>query len=75
MSSQEEMLGPVALYRHDHPPVRNVLSEHEQKMTLGQRVADRVTAAVGSWPFILIQSGLLALWIALNVYLVASILL
>jgi len=39
-------------------------------MTVGQRVADKMTAAVGSWPFIIIQTVLLALWIAFNVYLV-----
>jgi uncharacterized membrane protein len=34
---------------------------------LGQRVADRVAAIVGSWHFIIIQSIVLAIWIALNV--------
>ncbi|TCH98996.1 DUF1003 domain-containing protein [Roseococcus sp. SYP-B2431] len=33
----------------------------------GQRVADFVAATVGSWRFIIIQSALLAIWIALNV--------
>ena len=33
----------------------------------GQRIADQVAATVGSWRFILVQSGLLAVWIALNV--------
>jgi uncharacterized membrane protein len=33
----------------------------------GDRVADIVTAVVGSWKFIIIQSCLLALWIVLNV--------
>lgn len=33
----------------------------------GQRIADAVAATVGSWRFILVQSGLLAVWIALNV--------
>ena len=32
----------------------------------GQRLADRVATAVGSWRFIAFQSGLLALWIAGN---------
>jgi len=36
-------------------------------LTLGQRVADKVAAAMGSWPFIIIQSAILALWIALNI--------
>ncbi len=33
----------------------------------GAKIADMVTATVGSWKFIIIQSSLLALWIALNV--------
>jgi uncharacterized membrane protein len=32
-----------------------------------QRTADRVTALIGSWRFILVQSALLADWIAVNV--------
>lgn len=32
----------------------------------GQRIADAVAITVGSWRFILIQSALLAVWIALN---------
>jgi uncharacterized membrane protein len=38
-------------------------------MTLGQRVADRVASSVGSWPFIIIQSVMLVIWMGMNVYL------
>lgn len=38
-----------------------------QPLGAGQRVADWVARTVGSWRFILIQSALLAIWIALNV--------
>ncbi len=34
--------------------------------SLGQRLADGVATAVGSWRFIVIQSALLAVWIAAN---------
>jgi uncharacterized membrane protein len=37
------------------------------KLTLGQRVADKVAATMGSWKFIIIQSAVLCVWIALNV--------
>ncbi|AFY73458.1 putative membrane protein [Synechococcus sp. PCC 7502] len=37
------------------------------KSLSGERIADIVTATVGSWRFILIQSFLLGLWIVLNV--------
>ena len=36
-------------------------------LTLGQKIADQVAATMGSWTFILIQSGLLLVWIVLNV--------
>jgi uncharacterized membrane protein len=36
-------------------------------ISLGNRVADAVAATVGSWPFIIIQSILLAIWIGLNI--------
>jgi uncharacterized membrane protein len=36
-------------------------------LTLGQRVADRVAATMGSWTFIILQSIILLIWIALNV--------
>ncbi|PWC52865.1 DUF1003 domain-containing protein [Azospirillum sp. TSO22-1] len=40
---------------------------HEEPLSLGGRVADRVAAGVGSWRFIIIQSSILALWIVANV--------
>jgi uncharacterized membrane protein len=46
---------------------RNVAHEFEEQLTAGQRVADRVAEIIGSWRFIIIQSTLLALWIALNI--------
>lgn len=36
------------------------------ELTFGERVADRVATVVGSWRFIIIQSGFLLLWIILN---------
>ena len=35
--------------------------------TFGQRVSDVVATGIGSWTFILIQSGLLVLWMIANV--------
>jgi uncharacterized membrane protein len=37
------------------------------ELTLGQRIADRVAATMGSWNFIIVQSTVLAAWIVLNV--------
>ena len=72
MPESTPALGPCADYRHDHPPVRNVIAEHEEQLGVGQRVADRVALMVGSWTFILIQSGIFLIWVAINIYLVVS---
>jgi uncharacterized membrane protein len=37
------------------------------ELTLGQKVADTVASNMGSWRFIIIQSAILVVWIALNV--------
>ena len=37
------------------------------RLTLGQRVADRVASTMGSWTFIVIQSVLLFFWVVLNI--------
>ncbi len=37
------------------------------RLTRGERIADQVAAMVGSWTFIIIQTILLLIWMALNV--------
>ena len=39
----------------------------DDDLTMGQKIADRVAATMGSWPFIIIQSIILFVWIVLNV--------
>jgi uncharacterized membrane protein len=41
--------------------------EGSSAVSVGQKVADAVAAIIGSWPFIIIQSCLLAAWVTLNV--------
>jgi len=53
-------------FRHDHPPVIDVNEVADERMTVGQRVADKVAATVGSWRFIIIMSILLLAWLILN---------
>jgi len=48
---------------------RNVNEVEEERMTWGQRVADKVADTIGSWPFIITQTLILLTWIALNVTL------
>jgi uncharacterized membrane protein len=43
----------------------NVLEE--ERRTLGDRMADSLASAVGSWRFIIVFMGVLVLWMALNV--------
>jgi uncharacterized membrane protein len=45
---------------------RNVNEVEEEQLTLGQRVADKVADMIGSWPFIIIQTAILTVWIILN---------
>jgi uncharacterized membrane protein len=40
----------------------------DAQRTLGERVADGFAAAVGSWPFIIVQSVLLTAWVVANVF-------
>lgn len=42
-------------------------SHTKKPITFAQRAADKVTSVVGSWKFLIIQSTLLLIWIALNV--------
>lgn len=53
-------------FKHDHVPVRNVNELADEKLTIGQKVADWVANGMGSWNFIIGQSVLLLLWIILN---------
>ena len=54
-------------HSHRHPPVKNINEIQAEKMTTGQRIADRLATVMGSWPFIIVQSFILALWISFNV--------
>jgi uncharacterized membrane protein len=57
-------------FKHDHPPVMDVNKIADEQLTMGDRIADAVAATVGSWPFIIIQSIILCMWIVANVVLV-----
>jgi len=48
---------------------RNINEEMENRLTFGQRIADRVAAFGGSWTFLIIFFVLLLLWMGINVFL------
>jgi uncharacterized membrane protein len=52
---------------HLHKPVININQVDAEKLTTGERIADRLASVMGSWPFIIVQSIILAVWIVLNV--------
>lgn len=54
-------------HKHEHPPVTNVNLKHDRSRTFGERIADQFAEVMGSWPFIIVQSVILAIWIAMNI--------
>jgi len=50
---------------------RNTNLEFEEKLKIGQRLADQVAAFGGSWTFIIIFAAILLSWIALNTLILA----
>ncbi len=65
-AAEERLLGELRALR------RGKRAEHgadrpSQHLTIGQRIADRVAATMGSWNFIIVQSAILTVWIVLNV--------
>ncbi len=53
-------------YQHDHPAIINVNKVADERLTVGQKVADRVASTMGSWRFIIIQGCILTAWIVMN---------
>lgn len=45
---------------------KNINTEFEQKLTSGERLADKIADFGGSWNFIVIFGGVLLLWVAVN---------
>lgn len=62
----EDIARDLIKHQHDHPPVRDLNREVERKLTFADRVGDDFARLVGSWVFILVQAGLMILWVVLN---------
>ena len=50
----------------------NIEPEIEAKLTTGQKMADKIAEFGGSWTFIIIFFSFLAIWMAINVWLLAT---
>jgi len=62
-STTPEHLGHAAGVRlHRHPVNR----AHHDQATLGERLADKIAAGIGSWTFLIVQTVLVLLWVGLN---------
>jgi uncharacterized membrane protein len=60
---------PLDATTHRHPAnIRHMGTDRSR----GERVADSVAGVVGSWPFIIVQSTLLMLWIVVNVVVIRN---
>ena len=62
----EDIARDLIKHQHDHPPVRDLNREVERKLTFADRVADDFARLVGSWIFIVVQGGIMVVWIGLN---------
>ena len=56
--------------QHAHPALKAAQDER----TLGERVADEIASFGGSWPFIFIFLGMIAVWIVINTVLIQHVL-
>ncbi len=50
----------------------NISAEFEGKLTLGQRLADKIAVFGGSWRFIMTFGAVIAVWIVINALFLAS---
>lgn len=50
----------------DPSPINNWHRVHKEKLTFGQKLADKVADGMGSWKFIIIQTLIVFFWIILN---------
>jgi uncharacterized membrane protein len=49
----------------------NVNQVHDESMTFGQKVADKIASGMGSWRFIIIQTVIVMIWISGNLYILS----
>lgn len=52
--------------------VRNLNDMHQEKLTFGQQISDKIAEVAGSWAFILTFMFLLIVWISLNYWVLIN---
>jgi uncharacterized membrane protein len=62
----EDIARDLIKHQHDHPPVRDLNREVERRQTFADRVAIDFSRLVGSWVFVLVQVGIMVIWVGLN---------
>ena len=62
----EDIARDLIKHQHDHPPVRDLNREIERRQTFSDRVAGDFARLIGSWAFVLVQLGIMVVWIGLN---------
>jgi uncharacterized membrane protein len=62
----EDIARDLIKHQHDHPPVRDLNREVERRLTFADRVGDDFSRLVGSWIFVLVQVGIMVVWVGLN---------
>ncbi len=62
----EDIARDLIKHQHDHPPVRDLNREVERRLTFAERVADDFARLIGTWVFVLVQVGIMIVWIGLN---------
>jgi uncharacterized membrane protein len=65
--AEEKLLTELRTLRRHARETSDLGEAQQPPLTVGQRIADRVAATMGSWNFIIIQSSILLAWIILNI--------
>jgi uncharacterized membrane protein len=52
---------------HKHPAMETAQEAYEKRHSVGQKAAEGVARTVGSWTYIIVQSGIVAFWCMLNI--------
>jgi len=62
----KQKLARHKLSAEDHKHPVNVL--HHDEATFGEMLADKIASGIGSWTFLMVQTGAVIAWLVLNIY-------